>query len=339
MSAVPSSLTMPLVSVVMPVHNGARWLGETLQSLYAQTEPRFEIVLVDDASTDDLRQVLAAHADERLRVIHLPRNVGVSAARNEGIELARGRYIAFCDADDLCQPHRLQTQVAFLEQHPDVGLCGSAFTCFDTEDRETVQNPTSNEEIRTALMQGNCFGLSTTMGRADVLKAQRFDPSLSVAEDYDLWTRLAAAGVRLANLPDSLIRYRWHPQQASRTKSARLDQATRRIRGHYCAGLLGDPQLQERLSRETVSLEDLQRAADRVAAMSSPRARDFRFLLAWMYQLLPSHGPLNWWRWTRIQKALDLQLDRTYRINTAVLALLPVPLGARHFDTLIKLKR
>lgn len=329
----------PLVSVVMPVHNGARWLGDTLQSLYAQTEPCFEIVLVDDASTDDLRKVLAAHADGRLRVIHLPHNVGVSAARNEGIAQARGHYIAFCDADDLCLSHRLQTQVAFLEQHPDVGLCGSAFTCFDTEDRETVRNPSSNEEIRTALMQGNCFGLSTTMGRAEVLKAQRFDPSLSVAEDYDLWTRLAAAGVGLANLSESLIRYRWHPQQASRTKSARLDQVTRRIRGRYCAGLLGDPWLQERLSRETMDLCDLQRAADLIAGMSSPLARDFRFLLAWMYQLLPSHGLLNWWRWTRIQKTLGLQLDRTYRINIAVLALLPVPLGARHFDTLIKLKR
>lgn len=330
---------MPLVSVVMPVHNGARWLDETLQSLYAQTESRFEILLVDDASTDDLRQVLAAHADERLRVFHLPRNVGVSAARNEGIELARGRYIAFCDADDLCQPKRLEVQLSFLEQHPNVGLCGSAFTCFDTEERETVRNPTSNKEICIALMRGNCFGLSTTMGRTDLLKAHRFNPSLSVAEDYDLWTRLAAAGVPLANLPESLIRYRWHPQQASRTKSARLDQATRRIRGRYCARLLGDAQLQERLSREVVSLEDLQRAADRIATQSDRSARDFRFLLAWMYQLLPSHGPFTWWRWTRIQKALELQLDRTYRINTAVLALLPVPLGDRHFDTLIKLKR
>lgn len=339
MSAAPNSLTVPLVSVVMPVHNGARWLGETLQSLYAQTESRFEIVLVDDASTDDLRQVLTAHADERLQVIHLPRNVGVSAARNQGIALARGRYIAFCDADDLCQPQRLESQLTFLEQHPETGLCGSAFTCFDTEERETVLNPTSNEEIRTALMQGNCFGLSTTMGRADVLKAQRFDTALSVAEDYDLWTRLAAAGVPLANLSDSLIRYRWHPQQASRTKSARLDQATRRIRGRYCASLLGDARLQERLKSETVALEDLQRVADRIATQSIPTARDFRFLLAWIYQLLPAHGLREWWHWTRIQKKLRLDLDRTYRINTAVLALLPGWLTRRHFDTLIKLKR
>lgn len=336
-------MSVPGISVVVPVHNGARWLGETLRSLYAQTDPDFEIILVDDASTDALAQVLQECGDSRLQAIHLERNVGVSAARNLGIERARGRYIAFCDADDLCQPQRLAQQRAFLDAHPETGFCGSAFTCFDTQDRETVSNVQADPDIRRVLMQGNCFGLSTVMARAEVLQHCRFDPALSVAEDYDLWTRLVAAGARGANLPESLVRYRLHPQQASRHKGERLDQMSRQVRALYCARLLGDDAWVEHLRAEGVTAPDLVLAADKVAAyvvrQSALTARDFRFLLAWLYQRQAGHGLLAWWRWARLQRHLGLHLDRNYRLNTAVLALLPTAIARRYFDTLIKLKR
>jgi glycosyltransferase involved in cell wall biosynthesis len=333
----------PKISVVIPVHNGARWLGETLQSLYAQTEPDFEIVVVDDASTDQLHDVLTQYADSRLRVVHLNPNVGVSAARNRGIDMARGPYIAFCDADDLCHQQRLALQLDFLEHHPEIALCGSAFTCFDTQDRETVSHPPQNPAICKALMQGNCFGLSTVMARAEHLKRCQFDPALSAAEDYDLWTRLVATGASVANLPQSLVSYRLHPQQASRHKGAQLDQTTRRVRALYCARQLGDSALIEKLHGHCVGVEDLGWAAElvtrHVARQPDLTARDFRFLLAWLYQQQPKHGLTSWWHWTQIQATLGLNLDRNYRINTTLLALLPKSLGQRYFDTLIKLKR
>lgn len=332
-------MNTPLVSVVVPIHNGAQWLGQTLDSLFAQTYSHFEVVLVNDASTDNLREVLASFHDARLRVVHLQKNVGVSAARNQGIELAKGEFIAFCDADDLCQPQRFERQLTFLEQHPDIGLCGSAFSCFDTQDRETVINPASDEEIRKALMQGNCFGLSTIMARAGIFKAARFDETLYVAEDYELWTQLAASGVRLSNLPESLIRYRLHAQQASRHKSAKLDQVARKIRSLYCAGVLGDTQLLARLRSGSVGIEDMDATAQKIAAHAGHEPRAFRFMLAWMYQQLPKHGMLTWWRWSRIQKRLQLQLDSNYRLNTALLIFLPASLARKYFDTLIKLKR
>lgn len=334
----------PKISVVIPVHNGARWLGETLQSLYAQSEPDFEIVVVDDASTDHLHDVLNQNADSRLRVVHLNPNLGVSAARNRGIDMARGRYIAFCDADDLCRQQRLALQLDFLEHHPEIVFCGSAFTCFDTQDRETVTHPQQDSAIRKALMLGNCFGLSTVMARAEHLKWCKFDPTLSAAEDYDLWTRLVANGASAANLPNSLVSYRLHPQQASRCKSAQLDQTTRRVRALYCARQLGDSAWVEKLyaRRDGVIVEDLSWAAGlvtrHVAHQPDLTARDFRFLLAWLYQQQPQHGVTSWWQWTRLQAALGLNLDCNYRLNTALLALLPNSLGQRHFDTLIKLK-
>jgi glycosyltransferase involved in cell wall biosynthesis len=333
----------PLISVVIPVHNAACWLGETLASLYAQSEADFEIVLVDDASTDHLQDVLDRHSDARLQVSHLSANVGVSAARNYGIGLARGRYIAFCDADDICQPLRFALQLAFMEQHPDIGLCGGAFTCFDTQDRETVTHPLTDTHIRKALMQGNCFGLSTVMAKAEVLKVCCFDPSLRVAEDYDLWTRLVGSGVHAANLPQILTRYRLHPQQASRYKGAKLDQMSRQVRALYCACLLGDDAWVDKLRSRGVEPADLALAATKVAAhvtcLPGFSEQDFRFMLAWIYQQQPSHGPLSWWCWTRIQKTLTLALDRNYRLNTALLAFLPSSIGIKYFDTLIKLKR
>lgn len=333
----------PEISVVIPVHNGARWLGETLRAIYAQSYPDFEIILIDDASTDGLNQVLDECHDPRLLAVHFQRNVGVSSARNQGIELARGRYIAFCDADDLCQPQRLERQRAFLESRPEIGLCGSAFTCFDTQDRETVAHPQTDAEIRRALMWGNCFGLSTVMARTQVLKGCRFDPALSVAEDYELWTRVVASGVGAANLADSLIRYRLHPQQASRHKGAQLDHVSRRVRALYCARLLGNDAWVKAWQTDRVDPGDLALAAEKVAGYVAGRpelkAQDFRFLLAWLYQQQPRHGLLSWWRWTRIQKALHLDLDRNYRLNTALLAFLPLNRENRYFDTLIKLKR
>lgn len=333
----------PHVSIVVPVHNGARWLGETLESLYAQSLKNFEVILVDDASTDEIGEVLNRHPDARLRVIHLNENIGVSGARNHGIGLASGQCIAFCDADDLCHPLRLEKQWTFLEEHEEIGLCGSAFTCFDTQDRDTVTPPETSVQIRKAMMRGNCFGLSTVMAKTPLLKAHRFDTSIGVAEDYELWSRLVAAGVQAANLSTSLVRYRLHPQQASKHKGSQLDQISRRVRALYCARLLGDQSFVERLLTASVEQADLVRAAQKVADHVAQNAgfstRDFRFLLAWLYQQQPRHNILAWWGWTRIQARLDLNLDRNYRINTALLALIPMSSSGQHFDTLIKLKR
>lgn len=334
---------IPSLSVVVPVHNGAAWLAETLQSIYAQTWADFELILVDDASTDNLREVLASQQDHRLYVLHLEKNAGVAGARNAGIARARGQFVAFCDADDLCDPRRFELQLAYLQTHPGVGACGTAFTCFDTQERETVVNPATDAEIRHALLRGNCFGMSTMMGKAELFQHHPFDQSVAPTEDYDMWTRLASSGVQLANLPQSLLRYRIHAQQASQQKAQRLDQLARKIRSLYCARLMGASRLVERLQAENIVPADMDEAADRILAFCADKREfvpsEFRFMLAWMYQKLPSHGLRPWTAWRRLQARLGLSLNSTYRTNTALLALLPGALTRRHFDTLVKLKR
>lgn len=336
-------MVAPLVSVVVPVHNGAHWLLETLDSLFAQTMTNFEVVLVDDASTDSLQEVVKEYPDECLRVLHLASNVGVSAARNHGIHHAQGEFIAFCDADDVCLPERLEKQTSFMRANPDIDFCGSSFQCFDTQDHEVVTNPQTDAQIRKALMRGNCFGLSTVMVKTSVLKQYGFDVSRSFAEDYDLWTRLVSSGFRAGNLPEILVRYRLHPHQASNKKSEELDHASRKIRTLYCARLLGDLKWVQQISVGIMSAQDLDYAAQKVqqfvGADSSYSARDFRFMLAWLYQMSPSHNMAALWRWWQLQKKLQLNLDFNYRLNTLLLAVIPKAWKLRHFETLIKLKR
>ena len=338
-----SDASSVLLSVIIPVRNGALWLGETLESIYAQTESNFEILLIDDASTDHLQQVIDRHPDNRLQLIHLPFNMGVSAARNYGITLARGRYIALCDADDLCLPHRFEVQLNFLEKNLSTGLCGSAFTCFEDVDLETVSHPLTHEIISKKLMMENCFGLSTVMARASVLKSYPFDAGLSVAEDYDLWTRLVINGVRVANLPDNLVRYRVHLQQASRHKGEVLDQVARKIRANYCLSCLNETIWTAGLTEREIEWADLARCASSVKACVDGRrdysAMDFRFLLAWLYQKQADYGLWSWLRWTRIQRELLLSLDRNYKFNIALLAFLPNILKRKYANLLIKLKR
>jgi glycosyltransferase involved in cell wall biosynthesis len=328
-----------LISVVIPVHNGAAWLAETLDSILSQTHENFEIILVNDASTDNLLDVLAQYSDVRLRADHLNHNVGVSAARNHGIRLAQGQFIAFCDADDICMSARLERQLAFLEINPDISMCGSAFTCFNVDgDLATITHPLTNEAIQSGLMQGNCFGLSTVMVRTSVLQEHMFNASLRVAEDYDLWTRIAGDGLDLANLPESLVRYRLHGAQASDTHSTELDEVTRKLRALYCANILKNQELLVRIDSEDINFAVLQLAATQIKAQLRYPAREFRFMLAWMYQSLKNHGIYNFYCWLKIQKNLKLKLNFNYIFNVAVLSILPKILKYQYFDILIKLK-
>jgi len=335
-------MNSPIISVIVPIYNGALWLPETLESFFRQSFQDFEIILIDDASTDNLKSVLEKINCERLSVLQLEVNSGVANARNRGLAVAKGKYVAFCDADDICQPERLAIQLDFMEKNPDVGICGTAFTCFDEQDREMVQNPTTNLAIRRRLMSRNCFGMSTVMGRTELLLRYGFDQQMVPSEDYDLWTRLASDCVGMANLPINLMRYRVHSQQASQTRSAKLDLLARKIRAVYCAKLLGEPELLGRIFSEVVEIEDLRLTKDFIieycALHEEVDHSDFRFLLAWLYQKLSVHGIFQWRCWTRIQKELNLDLNFNYRLNIALLALLPPKVGRYYFDTLIKLK-
>jgi glycosyltransferase involved in cell wall biosynthesis len=208
----------PSVSVVMSVFNGQAFLTEAIESILGQTFRDFEFLVIDDGSTDKTAEILASYAarDDRLHVVR-HENRGRTASLNTGIGLAKGKYIARMDADDVALPNRLEQQVAFMERHLRVGLLGGAYEKIDSEGVSlgNVCSPLEDSEIRSVMLHYNpmCHP-AVIMRRQMVLDVGGYRRAFSESEDYDLWLRMAER-CQLANLEQRILRYRIHPRQVS----------------------------------------------------------------------------------------------------------------------------
>lgn len=210
------------VTVFIAVYNGERFIERTIDSVLKQTLDEFELLIIDDCSTDKTREIVASYKDRRIRLEENQRNMGQPFTRNRGLALAESEYIAVLDADDVCEPERLQRSVQYLDAHPDVAAIGSGATLIDESDQSisVVHVPTDFESIRTRIFIQNCFiHPSITFRRSAVMAIGGYNPSLKFAQDYDLILRLSAKH-RLANLSEPLVRYRIHTSQASQKKLA-----------------------------------------------------------------------------------------------------------------------
>ncbi|MBI4055705.1 MAG: glycosyltransferase [Elusimicrobia bacterium] len=199
------------VSVILPLYNNAETLGRSAQSILDQTFKDFELIIVDDASTDGGAEILERFQDPRIRVIRHAQNKGRSQARNAGIDEAKGEYIAFIDADDAARPTRLEEQVKFLEDHPDIALCGAwAEFVYPDGTRAECRHPTDPKTIRKTALASPPFVHATVIVRKETLKeVGGFDRTLKMAEDYDLYLRIAAK-YSTANLPKVFCDYTVH---------------------------------------------------------------------------------------------------------------------------------
>lgn len=209
-----------IVSVIVPVYKGELTLKSALHSVLSQEFENFEVIVLDDGSPDTCWQVANEIKDTRLVLVQHP-NRGLAATLNRGIELAKGRYIARQDQDDLLLSGRLAKQLAFLETHPDVAMVGTWAQIYADEiptDR-FHKHDCSNEAIRFLLLFDNPFVHSSMMIRTDVLRevgGYSEDKSRQPPEDYELWSRIARR-YRVANLPEVLTIYREMPGSMSRT--------------------------------------------------------------------------------------------------------------------------
>jgi glycosyltransferase involved in cell wall biosynthesis len=208
----------PAVSVVMSVLDGEAHVGEAVESVLAQTFADWELVVVDDGSTDGTGAILDGYAarDPRILVVHRP-NAGRPAALNEGIARARGPLIARLDADDVALPRRLELQLARLAAEPALGVVGGAVVFVTADGRPFAETryPLDDRAIRAALGTTTPFVHSAvTMRRAAFEAAGGYRPAFVEAEDLDLWLRIPHA-FGLANLADPVVRYRIHGGQAT----------------------------------------------------------------------------------------------------------------------------
>jgi glycosyltransferase involved in cell wall biosynthesis len=231
---------MPTVSVVMPVYNAERYVAQAVASVLAQTWPDFELIIIDDHSTDASMSVLGQFGSGKIRWLRPPAHVGVAQARNLGLEATTGEFIAFLDADDVALPQRLARQVAYLRRHPAVGLLGSWAQIIDQAGLPAAQqwafSPEPNHHLPVNLLFHNRFVTSSVMLRAAHLRAPYFAPELATAEDYDYWTRLARH-TECAILPEKLVQYRTHPAGQGQALASDMRHQARQIVRRQLAAL------------------------------------------------------------------------------------------------------
>lgn len=210
----------PEVTVLMSVYNGEMFLKEAIDSILSQTFRNFEFLIINDASSDGSRNIIASFPDRRIRLIDNPSNIGLTKSLNKGLDLARGKFIARQDADDISHPERLKCQVNFLEKNPSVVLLGTRVRfmhengrCFKLPGRE---KPVTWQGIQWYLMFGDAFAHPSVMYRREIIrgKLNGYNEDFSTGQDSELWPRVASK-YEVRNLPDELVCFRVHGNSVS----------------------------------------------------------------------------------------------------------------------------
>lgn len=207
-------MTDPLISVLLPVYNSAPFLGDTLRAILNQTEGNFELLVLNDGSTDDTEAVIHSFSDSRIRYFRHP-NTGLIGTLNRGLQEARGKYIARIDGDDICLPERFAKQAAWLDAHPETAVAGCFVTFIDEQGKETGiweddRACHTAQQIKDMLPQKNVIAHPGIMARAEVLKEYKYNGQQQHIEDYDLWLRLLSDGKIIEKVPEALLLYRVH---------------------------------------------------------------------------------------------------------------------------------
>lgn len=217
----------PLVSIVLPVFNAQTHASEAIKSILRQTYSNFELIIIEDASTDKTRKVVREYTDTRVRFLANTDHLGVTKSLNRGLEATKGEYIARMDADDIALPTRLETQVKFLENHPEIGVVGTGVELIDAKGKRIGIKgfDQTHAQLKNTLLRRNPLIHPTVMFRRILIEDYGgYDEVLDGAEDYDLWLRLAKH-TYIVNLPDLLLKYRIHQESVSYEYSDRLDTA------------------------------------------------------------------------------------------------------------------
>lgn len=211
----PTMNSCPKVSVLMPVYNGERYLREAIESILGQRFTKFELLIIDDGSTDRSWEIIRSYDDPRIRLIKNVKNIGLIKTLNSGLALARGEYLARQDQDDISHPARLEKQLAYLNSHPEIALIGTKVNPIDWRGRKIKAYGyciVSGElAIRWYSMFNSPFAHPSVMMRTEIVRDMGgYDERFPACEDYDLFSRIIAEH-GATNLEEALIDYRCHP--------------------------------------------------------------------------------------------------------------------------------
>ena len=203
----------PAISVCMPFYNVEHYIEEAIESVLNQSFRDFELILINDGSTDTSVQIAQKYTDERIFLINNPH--GFIDSLNAGLDRAKGKYIARMDADDKMHPDRLLIQYNYMEYNPEIAACGAGLKRFGASEAVYIPMILDSDEIELAFTKANCFTIGVI--RADFLRTHniRYNKRFIYAEDYRLWVDIILAGGKLCNLPQILYYYRVHDKQIS----------------------------------------------------------------------------------------------------------------------------
>lgn len=207
---------MPKVSILMPVYNAEQYLAQALESIIYQDFKDWELILINDGSTDTSDAIIRQYEDERIYYIINEQNLGLIKTLNKGIHYCHGKYIARMDADDIAVADRLGRQVDFLNSHSDYLMCGTNAIVVDSNGRKTgsIKNLPDNDMLQVNLLFSVPFIHPTVMVHREVLQHNQYDEAYKHIEDYELWYRIAKLG-KIANIDRNLLAYRWHDTNVS----------------------------------------------------------------------------------------------------------------------------
>lgn len=221
-----------VVSVLMPVYNAQEHLAEAIESILVQTFRDFELIIIDDGSSDESLEIIRSFTDSRIRLVVHKQNQKLIASLNEGIELATGKYLARMDADDVCDPARLQKQVAFMESNSEVGALGTWVHALNHSGYDKFRYQKDHDNLMLYFLEQIPFAHPTVMLRKQVLDdhpAIRYDSNYLHVEDYKMWFEISKV-TKLANLDECLLTYRFHSSQISTRFKEVQEEAVSRIK-------------------------------------------------------------------------------------------------------------
>lgn len=223
----------PDLSILMPIYKTADFLREAMNSMLSQTFTNFELIVLNDCSPDNAEEILDTFSDPRIVRYCGDKNQGLANVLNVGMDMARGKYIARMDSDDISLPNRLEVQIKYLEEHPNIDLCSCGMELFGAKNEIWIRESDPEKVKITALHHSPILHASSMWRKVSFERCGlNYSQNMVPAEDYDLWCRALALGLKLVNIPDVLYLYRIRPGQAT-MDTVKTAQKEREIRYNY----------------------------------------------------------------------------------------------------------
>lgn len=270
----------PEISVLMPAYNVEKYIGEAVSSILNQVFSDFELIILNDGSSDNTSEIIRSFDDERIIFIDDNINKGKILRLNQGLSLSRGKYIAIMDADDISEKNRLLKQFKFLENNSNTGACGIWIHLFG-EKNEVIRNPVNNEEIYLHLLNGCCFAMPLI--RKDIIKRHNLSFENDFwPEDYMLWIKLANL-TNLYTIPEVLYYYRIHHSQISKSKKITISEGAARVKNiHFrkmSQKVLGDNYIDcpDLLNHHNFTLKELIKIGDHIELITDANRQSKQF--------------------------------------------------------------